>query len=169
VRFDLAKEREGGAAGGGLVLGRGRGESIGMEAADVVESDVGADVVERGGDDSLELCHVECVTATGRRHVEERLSLRSLSSSLNTNSSQIPFLPHFGYPLTPIAGLISVIFILSHPVHRTTLFISLLGQIPSLFHEYVLLYLSWSPLALPYALNLSQTLTGLILPKKAKF
>jgi hypothetical protein len=41
VRFDLAKEREGGtASGGGLVVGRGRGESIGMEGADVVEGDV---------------------------------------------------------------------------------------------------------------------------------
>jgi hypothetical protein len=42
VRFDLAEEREGGAAGGGggLVLGRGRGESIGMEGADVAEGDV---------------------------------------------------------------------------------------------------------------------------------
>jgi hypothetical protein len=81
VRFDLAKEGEGGAAGGGLVLGRGRGESIGMEGADVVESDMRADVVERGGNDGLELCHVECVTVTGRRHVEGRLS-RSLHSPL---------------------------------------------------------------------------------------
>jgi hypothetical protein len=75
VRFDLAKEREGGTAGGGgggggLVLSRERdGESIGMEGADVVEGDVRADVVEGGGNDGLELSHVECVSVTGRRHV----------------------------------------------------------------------------------------------------
>lgn len=82
MRFDLAKEREGGTAGGGLVLGRGRGESIGMEAADVVESDVGADVVEGGGHDGLELCHVECVTATGGRHVEEHSNFYPVSAIL---------------------------------------------------------------------------------------
>lgn len=104
MRFDLAKEREGGTAGGGLVLGRGRGESIGMEAVDVVESDVGADVVEGGGHDSLELCHVECVTATGGRHVEERLSLSLLSSSLNTDSSQIPISTPFRLSSYPNRG-----------------------------------------------------------------
>lgn len=109
MRFDLAKEGEGGAAGRRrrrLVLGRrGRGESIGMEGADVVESDVRADVVERSGDDCLELCHVEWVTVTGRRHVRrERLTLTLSLSFLNTKSSQIPFIPRFGYPLTPIAG-----------------------------------------------------------------
>lgn len=75
MRFDLAQEREGGAAGGGGGLVLGRCESIGMEGADVVEGDVRADVVEGSGNDSFELCHVECVTVTGRRHVEERLSL----------------------------------------------------------------------------------------------
>lgn len=69
MRLDLAKERKGRAAGG-PVIGRGRGEPSGIESADVVEGDVWGDVVERGGDDGLELSHVECITVTGR-HVEE--------------------------------------------------------------------------------------------------
>jgi len=68
VRFDLAKERKGGGAAGRLHVGRGRGESSGVES---VEGDVWADVVERGGDDCLELGHVERVAVSGR-HVEGR-------------------------------------------------------------------------------------------------
>lgn len=40
--------------------------------------------------------------------------------TLNTNPSQIPFPPRFGYPLTPIAGFVSVIFT-PRPIRSTRL------------------------------------------------
>jgi len=113
VRLDFAKKGEGVAAGA-LVCGSGRGrrrrrhESVGAErraaVGDVGEGDVGADVVEGGGHDGLELCHfVGCVVTEGG-HVEERPDPDPLDLLFKYASEHsISICPRFGHPLTPIA------------------------------------------------------------------
>ncbi len=109
VRLDFAKEGEGVAAGA-LVCGRGRGrrrrrhESVGAErraVGDVGEGDVGADVVEGGGHDGLELCHfVGCVVTEGG-HVEERPDPDPLDLLFKYASEHSISMPPFWSPTYP--------------------------------------------------------------------
>jgi len=85
-----------------------------MECADVVEGDVGADVVERGGNDGLELGHVECVTVAGR-HVEERSSEHSLVLLFKYKLLAFHFHPILAI-LLPQSRDLSGIILPSHPV-----------------------------------------------------
>lgn len=161
MRFDLAKERKGGGAAGGPLPGRGRGGSGRVES---VEGDVCADVVERGGDDCLELGHVEGVAVSGRRHVLSEL-IRVLSFfSLSTHPSYSISTP-FWRSSFPLIGDLPP----SHSAHPTTLFILLCPRLsarldPSICALFCGFYSSRSRCFVPYASNPSHG----ILPKTAK-